>query len=222
MAALPWSVLLAGFPLLLSSGGVQAPCEVCIGFLEKFYKYLKAQDVELVPEFVAKELMLMCEHTKGKENRLCYYIGATSDAATKIVNEVARPMSAHVPVPKICEKLRMRDAQICELKYASSTVSELVARFLPLTSWTVTPRQGHVHQLSWKASLCSQGRRCWSSLLPAPLTPSVLMARAAQSMAQRTGNSNLHSRPVARRTSRKRSYLWQQKCQPQLMGPYQQ
>ncbi|XP_069765988.1 cerebral dopamine neurotrophic factor isoform X2 [Narcine bancroftii] len=117
MAALPWSVLLAGFPLLLSSGGVQAPCEVCIGFLEKFYKYLKAQDVELVPEFVAKELMLMCEHTKGKENRLCYYIGATSDAATKIVNEVARPMSAHVPVPKICEKLRMRDAQICELKY---------------------------------------------------------------------------------------------------------
>ncbi|XP_055509495.1 cerebral dopamine neurotrophic factor [Leucoraja erinacea] len=98
-------------------GGGLGPCEVCLGFLERFYKYLKAQDVELTPEMVARELLLMCEHTKGKENRLCYYIGATSDAATKIVNEVARPMSAHVPVPKICEKLNMRDGQICELKY---------------------------------------------------------------------------------------------------------
>ncbi|XP_078409046.1 cerebral dopamine neurotrophic factor [Cetorhinus maximus] len=59
----------------------------------------------------------MCEHTKGKERRLCYYIGATSDAATKIMNEIARPMSAHVPVLKICEKLKMKDMQICELRY---------------------------------------------------------------------------------------------------------
>ncbi|XP_062928226.1 cerebral dopamine neurotrophic factor [Mobula hypostoma] len=103
-------------PLLPGAVGPE-PCEVCIGFLERFYNYLKAQNVELTPALVAKELMLMCEHTKGKENRLCYYIGATSDAATKIMNEVARPMSAHVPVPKICEKLRKTDAQICELKY---------------------------------------------------------------------------------------------------------
>ncbi|XP_043570128.1 cerebral dopamine neurotrophic factor [Chiloscyllium plagiosum] len=66
---------------------------------------------------VVNELMLMCEYTKGKEHRLCYYIGATSDAATKIVNEIARPMSAHVPVQKICEKLKVKDMQICELKY---------------------------------------------------------------------------------------------------------
>ncbi|XP_078275503.1 cerebral dopamine neurotrophic factor [Rhinoraja longicauda] len=134
MAARPGaaSVRLAPAPLLLllvvplgsgfmcggrGRGGGLGPCEVCLGFLERFYKYLKAQDVELTPEMVARELMLMCEHTKGKENRLCYYIGATSDAATKIVNEVARPLSAHVPVPKICEKLNKRDGQICELKY---------------------------------------------------------------------------------------------------------
>ncbi|XP_072327058.1 cerebral dopamine neurotrophic factor isoform X2 [Scyliorhinus torazame] len=92
-------------------------CEVCIGFLERFYKYLKAQDVDLTLGMVVNELMLMCEHTKGKEHRLCYYVGATSDAATKIVNEIARPMSAHVPVLKICEKLKRKDMQICELKY---------------------------------------------------------------------------------------------------------
>lgn len=47
----------------------------------------------------------------------CYYIGATSDAATKIVNEVSKPLSHHVPVEKICEKLKKKDGQICELRY---------------------------------------------------------------------------------------------------------
>ncbi|XP_060698587.1 cerebral dopamine neurotrophic factor [Hemiscyllium ocellatum] len=107
--------------LLLIAAGTEAlgprECEVCIGFLERFYSYLKAQNVDLTPAMVVNELMLMCEYTKGKEHRLCYYIGATSDAATKIVNEIARPMSAHVPVQKICEKLKVKDMQICELKY---------------------------------------------------------------------------------------------------------
>uniref|UniRef100_A0A8C7WYZ1 Mesencephalic astrocyte-derived neurotrophic factor n=1 Tax=Oryzias sinensis TaxID=183150 RepID=A0A8C7WYZ1_9TELE len=47
----------------------------------------------------------------------CYYIGATSDAATKIINEVSKPLSYHAPVEKICEKLKKKDSQICELKY---------------------------------------------------------------------------------------------------------
>lgn len=47
----------------------------------------------------------------------CYYIGATSDAATKITNEVSKPLSYHMPVEKVCEKLKKKDSQICELKY---------------------------------------------------------------------------------------------------------
>lgn len=47
----------------------------------------------------------------------CYYIGATSDAATKIINEVSKPLSYHMPVVKVCEKLKKKDSQICELKY---------------------------------------------------------------------------------------------------------
>lgn len=47
----------------------------------------------------------------------CYYIGATDDAATKIINEVSRPLAHHIPVEKICEKLQKKDSQICELKY---------------------------------------------------------------------------------------------------------
>ncbi|KAK1790378.1 hypothetical protein P4O66_014270, partial [Electrophorus voltai] len=47
----------------------------------------------------------------------CYYLGASSDAAAKVTGEVSRPLSAHVPVEKICQRLQHRDQQICELRY---------------------------------------------------------------------------------------------------------
>ncbi|NWY47359.1 MANF factor, partial [Sylvia atricapilla] len=90
---------------------------VCVTFLGRFYQSLKDNDVEFTPSSIEKELLKSCKEAKGKENRLCYYIGATSDAATKIINEVSKPMSHHIPVEKICEKLKKKDSQICELKY---------------------------------------------------------------------------------------------------------
>ncbi|XP_017587775.1 PREDICTED: mesencephalic astrocyte-derived neurotrophic factor, partial [Corvus brachyrhynchos] len=90
---------------------------VCVTFLGRFYQSLKDNDIEFTPSSIEKELLKSCKEAKGKENRLCYYIGATSDAATKIINEVSKPMSHHIPVEKICEKLKKKDSQICELKY---------------------------------------------------------------------------------------------------------
>ncbi|XP_057263822.1 mesencephalic astrocyte-derived neurotrophic factor [Pezoporus wallicus] len=90
---------------------------MCVVFLGRFYQSLKDNDVEFTPASIEKELLKSCKEAKGKENRLCYYIGATSDAATKIINEVSKPMSHHIPVEKICEKLKKKDSQICELKY---------------------------------------------------------------------------------------------------------
>lgn len=34
-----------------------------------------------------------------------------------MINEVSKPLSYHAPVEKICEKLKKKDSQICELKY---------------------------------------------------------------------------------------------------------
>ncbi|KAI6077144.1 mesencephalic astrocyte-derived neurotrophic factor [Aix galericulata] len=90
---------------------------VCVTFLGRFYQSLKDNGVEFTPASIEKELLKSCKEAKGKENRLCYYVGATSDAATKIINEVSKPMSHHIPVEKICEKLKKKDSQICELKY---------------------------------------------------------------------------------------------------------
>lgn len=107
--------------LALVPGNVEAlkegECEVCVNFLGKFYDSLKEDDVKFNSADIEKALMKSCKDAKGKDNRFCYYIGATSDAATKIINEVSKPLSFHVPVEKICEKLKKKDSQICELKY---------------------------------------------------------------------------------------------------------
>ncbi|XP_023664768.1 cerebral dopamine neurotrophic factor isoform X1 [Paramormyrops kingsleyae] len=92
-------------------------CEVCVGFLSRLYEGLMSRHVELTPAVVEEDLLRACGKAVGKENRLCYYLGATSDAATKITGEVTRPMSFHLPVNKICERLQKRDSQICELTY---------------------------------------------------------------------------------------------------------
>ncbi|XP_029907405.1 mesencephalic astrocyte-derived neurotrophic factor [Myripristis murdjan] len=92
-------------------------CEVCVTFLGKFYQSLQDNNVKFTSADIENSLVKACKDAKGKENRFCYYIGATSDAATKMINEVSRPLSSHVPVEKVCEKLKKKDSQICELKY---------------------------------------------------------------------------------------------------------
>uniref|UniRef100_A0A3P9JN66 Mesencephalic astrocyte-derived neurotrophic factor n=1 Tax=Oryzias latipes TaxID=8090 RepID=A0A3P9JN66_ORYLA len=116
---------LAGFSVALALALCPGPaealkegeCEVCVSFLDKFYQSLKDSDSSFKSADIEKALAKSCNEAKGKENRFCYYIGATSDAATKIINEVSKPLSYHAPVEKICEKLKKKDSQICELKY---------------------------------------------------------------------------------------------------------
>ncbi|KAE8616471.1 hypothetical protein XENTR_v10008816 [Xenopus tropicalis] len=104
----------------------EAECEVCTDYLDRFYHSLLEKNADFTPAAIEKELTEVCRKSTGKENRLCYYLGATSDAATKILGEVTRPMSAHVPTYKICEKLRKIDMQICELKYGMFGISQVV------------------------------------------------------------------------------------------------
>ncbi|KAJ7999326.1 hypothetical protein DPEC_G00193220 [Dallia pectoralis] len=92
-------------------------CEVCVSFLNRFYQSLQDTDVKFSSADIENALVKTCKEAKGKENRFCYYIGATNDAATKMINEISKPLSYHAPVDKICEKLKKKDSQICELKY---------------------------------------------------------------------------------------------------------
>jgi len=113
MKFLAGSLLLIGSVLGKLKNG---DCEVCIGVVNKFIAGAEADGATSM-DAIKKSVFKVCKELKQRENRFCYYIGATDDAATTMVNEVTKPLSFHMPAEKICEKLKPKDSQICELKY---------------------------------------------------------------------------------------------------------
>lgn len=47
----------------------------------------------------------------------CYYLGGLEESATGTLGDMSKPMSWSMPSDKICEKLKKKDNQICELRY---------------------------------------------------------------------------------------------------------
>uniref|UniRef100_A0A8C2IE64 Cerebral dopamine neurotrophic factor n=1 Tax=Cyprinus carpio TaxID=7962 RepID=A0A8C2IE64_CYPCA len=126
--------------------------KLCVGFLGRLYNSLVLRHTELSPELVEEGLIRACAETKGKENRLCYYMGASNDAAAKVTGEVSRPLSAHVPVHKICQRLQRRDGQICELRYEH-----------PVLDWS-RDALSKMRVLELKRLLASWGEECRACL----------------------------------------------------------
>merc|ERR1712010_149654 len=91
-------------------------CEVCISVLTKFSATLSKEDAKDMQK-INKAFTVFCEDLKLKENRFCYYLGGTKDAATGILGELSKPLSWGMPVEKVCEKLKKKDKQVCELRY---------------------------------------------------------------------------------------------------------
>jgi len=94
----------------------EGECEVCIKFLTKVKKTLTSEEENDV-SVIETKLKKACKKAKGKDNRFCYYVGGTEDAATGMLGDITKPLSFHVPPEKVCEKLKRKDSQICELQY---------------------------------------------------------------------------------------------------------
>lgn len=92
-------------------------CEVCVNTLTKFKDEAPKELNDATEGEIEKAFMKFCEKMKGKEERFCYYIGGSKISATYILGVMSRPFKYHMPVLKICEKLREKDPQICDLKY---------------------------------------------------------------------------------------------------------
>lgn len=98
------------------NGLKKGECEVCIKTLDKFRNSL-SEDTLKDHKKIEKEFKIFCKGVKNKENRFCYYLGGLEESATGILGEMSKPMSWSLPSDKICEKLKKKDAQICELRY---------------------------------------------------------------------------------------------------------
>merc|ERR1712039_1168259 len=91
-------------------------CEVCISILTRFQASLPKEDA-IDQKKIENSFKKYCKDLKLKENRFCYYLGGTEDAATGILGEMAKPLSWGMPIEKVCEKLKKKDKQVCELRY---------------------------------------------------------------------------------------------------------
>ena len=101
------SLLFSPMVLSLKAG----ECEVCISVLDRF-KATLAKDQQGDQKAIEKEFVKFCKPLKLKENRFCYYLGGTADAATGILGEMAKPLSWGMPSDKVCEKLKKKDKQV--------------------------------------------------------------------------------------------------------------
>ncbi|XP_030373887.1 mesencephalic astrocyte-derived neurotrophic factor homolog [Scaptodrosophila lebanonensis] len=91
-------------------------CEVCIKTVRRFADTLDdatKKDYKLIET----EFKKFCKIQKNKEHRFCYYLGGLEESATGILNELSKPLSWSMPADKVCEKLKKKDAQICDLRY---------------------------------------------------------------------------------------------------------
>jgi len=93
-------------------------CEVCIGVVDKIRKSLPK--TATTKDDINKHIRSYCKTAKEKENRFCYYIGGTADAATGLLNSVSVPIINSLPSERICEQMKKVDLQICELRYTSN------------------------------------------------------------------------------------------------------
>lgn len=94
----------------------EGECEVCVKTVDKFAATL-SDDVKKDPKLIEAEFKKFCKGTRNKENRFCYYLGGLEESATGILGELSKPLSWSMPSDKICEKLRKKDAQICDLRF---------------------------------------------------------------------------------------------------------
>jgi len=104
-------------PSDVSAGLKEGDCEVCITVLKRFMDTAVSKEDSTKPDKIEAAFKNFCEDLKLKENRFCYYLGGTKDAATGILGEMSKPLSWGMPVEKVCEKLKKKDKQVCELRY---------------------------------------------------------------------------------------------------------
>jgi len=91
-------------------------CEVCVGTLDKIAQAIPDSDKNNAGA-IDKHIRAFCKKAIEKENRFCYYVGATEDAASSLMKDVITPLSTGVPTDLICQRLKKKDEQICSLRY---------------------------------------------------------------------------------------------------------
>lgn len=93
-------------------------CEVCIKVIDKVGDLMKEDKVDNSDsKGIETTIRTFCKTAKNKEERFCYFVGGAETSATGMLQAISKPMGRYLPSSKVCEGLKKKDAQICELVY---------------------------------------------------------------------------------------------------------
>ena len=106
--------LLVGSVAALEEG----ECPVCFSIVEKLKSDITKEGSKLTVDNISTTFLHLCD-TSNKdsvESKFCYYLGGQDVSATRTYKEMAEKMSWGLPTAKVCDHLRNRDPQICEIR----------------------------------------------------------------------------------------------------------
>lgn len=117
--SLATSLLLSTMLVTLSNAALQeSDCPVCFSIVDKIRADLTRDKVAMTVGNISTAFLHLCD-TSAKdstESKFCYYMGGQDVSATRTYKEMAEKLSYGVPTDKICEHLKSRDSQICEIR----------------------------------------------------------------------------------------------------------
>lgn len=93
-------------------------CPVCFSIVSKLSEDITKDGGKLTPENVSESFLHLCDTAKkdSTESKFCYYMGGQDVSATRTYKEMADKMAMGYPPKKVCEHLKSKDSQICEIK----------------------------------------------------------------------------------------------------------
>ena len=121
---------------------------VCKAVIDEIDKLLTVKDREDV-ESVEKVMQKYCDTTKGKDKTMCYYMGigdATSGTAGSVKRDISSSLTRGINAKRLCNRLKTKDAQMCELKYEKKIDVKNTDLKLREGAPQDLRRRGHQHQ----------------------------------------------------------------------------
>lgn len=96
----------------------ESECPVCFNVVEKLKADIAKEGSKLTVDNISSSFLHLCDLApkKSTEDKFCYYLGGQDVSATRTYKEMAERMSWGLPTDKVCEHLRTRDSQICEIR----------------------------------------------------------------------------------------------------------
>lgn len=96
----------------------ESECPVCFAIVEKLKTEITKDGGKLTVDNISTSFLHLCDtaNKDSTESKFCYYLGGQDVSATRTYKEMAERMSWGLPTNKVCEHLKTRDSQICEIR----------------------------------------------------------------------------------------------------------